>query len=30
LFAAEKKYLANFKKAALLVAGAAVQKLMAT
>ncbi len=30
LFTAEKKYLANFKKAALLVAGAAVQKLMAT
>ena len=30
LFTTEKKYLANFKKAALLVAGAAVQKLMAT
>lgn len=30
LFTAEKKYLANFKKSALLVAGAAVQKLMAT
>lgn len=30
LFAAEKKYIANFKKVALLVAGAAVQKLMAT
>ncbi|HEV7231164.1 MAG TPA: acyl-CoA dehydrogenase, partial [Bacteroidia bacterium] len=27
-FATEKKYLANFKKAALMVAGAAVQKLM--
>lgn len=30
LFAAEKKYLANFKKAILMVAGAAVQKLMQT
>lgn len=30
LFAAEKKYIKNFKKAALLVAGAAVQKLMMT
>jgi alkylation response protein AidB-like acyl-CoA dehydrogenase len=28
LFAAEKKYIANFKKAALMIAGAAVQKLM--
>ncbi|MBK9478651.1 MAG: acyl-CoA dehydrogenase family protein [Bacteroidia bacterium] len=28
LFAAEKKYIANFKKAVLMVAGAAVQKLM--
>ncbi len=30
LFAQEKKYVANFKKAGLMVAGAAVQKLMAT
>jgi alkylation response protein AidB-like acyl-CoA dehydrogenase len=30
LFSAEKKYISNFKKAALLVAGAAVQKLMTT
>ncbi|OKS86830.1 acyl-CoA dehydrogenase family protein [Mucilaginibacter polytrichastri] len=30
LFTKEKKYVANFKKAVLLVAGAAVQKLMAT
>ena len=29
LFAREKKYIANFKKAILMVAGAAVQKLMA-
>jgi alkylation response protein AidB-like acyl-CoA dehydrogenase len=30
LFAQEKKYIANFKKAGLMIAGAAVQKLMAT
>ncbi|MEQ1732342.1 MAG: acyl-CoA dehydrogenase family protein [Bacteroidia bacterium] len=30
LFAQEKKYVANFKKAGLMIAGAAVQKLMAT